>query len=246
MIHFALDAAALPLVPWLIAQGRRVRRDTPRLPAAAGPSRGGFEGRGAPIRILTIGESTVAGVGAAHHEEALTGQLACALHARHGRPVQWQAFGLSGATVAHATRSFANHLPQQPMDLIVIAFGVNDAIARTSPRRYAEGLKTLVGAARSRVGGQVPVFLCAAPPMHLFPALPRPLRHYLGARAALLNRAVRKLQITNLTHVAFKVKAERHLFASDGFHPSVAGYAVWGFELAQIAHASLLTREFPG
>ena len=234
-MRIVLDAAALPFVPLLLAQGRRVQRDTPRLPPAAGPSCGMVEGHGMPLRLLAIGESTVAGVGAGHHEQALTGQFARALQARHGRRVEWHALGLSGATVAHAMQSFAHQLPQQPMDLIVIAFGVNDAIERTSPRRYAEGLKALVGAARSRVGGDVPVFLCAAPPMHLFPALPRPLRHYLGARAALLNRAARNARIANATHVAFQGKAERHLFARDGFHPSAAGYAVWGVELARLA-----------
>ena len=245
MKHIALDLALLPLAPLLIAQGRRVKRDTPRLPPAAGPLSGRVEGEGEPLRVLTIGESTVAGVGAAHHEEALTGHLAHALHARAGRPVEWHAHGLSGATVAYALMSLAPQLPQQPMDLVVLAFGVNDTIDRTPPKKFAEGLKALVGAARSRVGEGVPVIVCAAPPMHQFPALPEPLRTYLGARAVMLDEAVRSARIRRAAHVALKVKAERTLFASDGFHPSPAGYAAWGAELGRVAWSAFLEKAHP-
>jgi hypothetical protein len=58
MKHIALDLALLPLAPLLIAQGRRVKRDTPRLPPAAGPLSGRVEGEGEPLRVLTIGESS--------------------------------------------------------------------------------------------------------------------------------------------------------------------------------------------
>lgn len=246
-MHVALDVAALPLMPWLVAQGRRVKRDTPRLPPAGGPTHGRIDSAGTPLRLLVIGESTAAGVGADHHEEALTGQTARALHAITGRAIEWHAFGLSGATVAHATRSLLNVLPAQPMDLIVLVFGVNDSIERTVPRRYADGLKSLVGAARSRIMSdtktQIPVLVCGAPPMHRFPALPRPLSLYLGARARLLDRAVRTQLPPHALFVPMQVKAAPHLFARDGFHPSAAGYAVWGSELARIAHKTFLTKE---
>ncbi|HLM69468.1 MAG TPA: hypothetical protein VK358_18145, partial [Longimicrobium sp.] len=46
------------LAPVLVLQGKRVRRTTPRLPEAAGPRTGAVAGRGAPVRLLVLGEST--------------------------------------------------------------------------------------------------------------------------------------------------------------------------------------------
>ena len=71
--------AALPLLPILWLQGRYVRKHTPRLPGASGPTSGVIPAAAAPLRLLVVGVSTVAGVGAPDHSQALTGQIAMAL-----------------------------------------------------------------------------------------------------------------------------------------------------------------------
>ena len=237
MNSIALSLAFAPLAPWLLLQGRRVRRDTPRLPPAAGPQRGLCEAPGdqPALRIALFGESTVAGVGAASHDEALAGHLARALRARCARPVAWNAYGLSGASVAAARTSLLPHVATARVDLFVVVFGVNDVLEHTSPARYAAHVAALVAALRSR-GGPAPVLLAGAPPMAQFPSLPRPLSTYLGARAALLDRAVGRAVIANSRQVAPVLRIEPHLFATDGFHPSPAGYAVWADALARAAH----------
>ncbi len=110
------ELIALPLLPWLIVQGRRTRRITPRLPGAMGPTTG--QARVAtntdaaprrPLALLTIGESPVAGVGVATHYEAITGQFAAALAAPLQRTISWQAVGQNGATLSIAVNSM---LPQ--------------------------------------------------------------------------------------------------------------------------------------
>ena len=230
-----LGALLVTCGPLLLLQGRRVRRNTPRLPPAAGPVHGRVEGEGPLLRLVTIGESTVAGVGAAHHDEALTGHLARALYARTGRAVEWSVYGLSGATVAKAHQSFLPAFRSGAADLVVIAFGVNDVLEHTTSRVYADALKSLVGAARSHFSPDVPVLLAAAPPMHKFPALPLPLRAYLGLRATLLDRTAAGLGLPDVVHVPSTVRIESSLFAMDGFHPSPAGYAVWAQFLAEAA-----------
>lgn len=237
MNDFALALAFAPLAPWLLLQGRRVRRDTPRLPPAGGPTCGVAAAAGSsrePLRIVTIGESTVAGVGAARHAEALTGQLAAHLAQRSGRAVHWQACGLSGATVRQAHLALLPVIAATPADLIVLAFGVNDVLEHTSPRRYAARLVELIEAVRARVG-PAPVLVSAAPPMARFPSLPKPLATYLGARAALLDGAARRIRLADLVHVTPTVHVEPAMFAGDGFHPSPAGYAIWAETLAVAA-----------
>jgi hypothetical protein len=87
--------ALLPLLPLLYVQGRIVRRRTPKVPEAIGPSSGRVQGGEPALRLVVIGESTVAGVGAPTHAEALTGQLAVAIARKRQRAVRWQALGRS-------------------------------------------------------------------------------------------------------------------------------------------------------
>ncbi len=236
MKGLALALAFAPLAPWLLLQGRRVRRDTPRLPPAGGPTCGVAAGVSSrePLRIVAIGESTVAGVGAALHTQALTGQLALRLAERSGRAVHWQACGLSGATVRQAHLALLPVVAATPANLIVLAFGVNDVLEHTSARRYAARLAELIEAVRARVG-PAPVLVSAAPPMARFPSLPKLLATYLGARAALLDGAARRIRLADLVHVTSAVQVLPAMFADDGFHPSPAGYAIWADALAVAA-----------
>ncbi len=236
MRDLALSLAFAPLSPWLLLQGLRVRRDTPRLGPASGPTSGRCGGlsQSRPLRLLAIGESTVAGVGAANHGEALTGQLARQMARLTGRSVAWVACGLSGASVATARTALLPQVAAEPADLLLVVFGVNDVLEHTRPARYARDLQALIEALRERVGN-APVLIAAAPPMDRFPSLPRPLNAYLGARAALLNGATRRLAVGRAAQVAPLVSIEPALFAADGFHPSAAGYAVWAESLARAA-----------
>jgi lysophospholipase L1-like esterase len=211
------------LLLWL--QGQWVRKRTPRLPDAAGPAFGVVNDGGVLFRLLVVGESTVAGVGAPDHESALTGQIARALALRCGdRAIHWRAVGKSGATARDLLSGDV-----EPADAIVIALGVNDVLRFGSGQRFASDLKALIAVLRK--GRATPVVLAGVPPMGRFPALPQPLRALLGWRAASLERAARRLDAIHCDSV---VEANPVMFASDGFHPSPAGYARWGSEIAKV------------
>jgi lysophospholipase L1-like esterase len=236
MRHVALSLAFAPLSPLLIAQGRRVQRDTPRLPPAHGPVTGESPGADdAPaLSVLLFGESTVAGVGADHHGEGLAGQVGEHLASATGRRVRWHALGLSGATVARAHASLIHEVPREKADLVILAFGVNDTIEHTAPRRFAIAVERLIADIRERAG-PAPVLVSAAPPMRQFPNLPRPLNLYLGARAALLDAAAGRALPRDAAQIVPRLAIERRLFARDGFHPSPAGYRVWAQLLVEAA-----------
>ncbi len=227
----------LPLLPLLYLQGRGVRRRTPLLPEAAGPQSGSLPGAEPTLHLLVIGESTVAGVGAASHQEALTGQLAAALVCRTGRGVRWRALGRSGLTAHEVKRDLLPLLPDARAELVVIALGVNNVLRLRGPRRWARDLAALITAIRERLG-PVPVVLAPVPPMHLFPGLPQPLRGVLGLRARALDSAARRLarRLPDVTHAVLHFEgAVEEYFCEDRFHPSVRGYASWGEQLAQAA-----------
>jgi lysophospholipase L1-like esterase len=226
---------SLALLPLVMAQGAATRRRVPCLPPATPPHHGSVPGVGKSIRLLAIGESTVCGIGLACGDETVAATTARALARRTGRPVAWRAEGLSGATVRDARKQLLPRIAPEPADLLVVAFGVNDATAYRSPATFADDLAELVIALRSRVGDAAVVVGGVAPLDH-FPALPWPLRHILGWRSAALQAAADRLTERLPRVVVERIPAlQPDLFACDGFHPNRRAHAIWGEEIAALA-----------
>lgn len=234
----ALSAASLVLLaPILFLQGRRVRRVTPRLPPANGPHQGVVDGP-RPLRLLIAGESTAVGVGVATHDEGLAGQTARALAASTGRGVHWRVLGRSGASARHLAVEFIER-ESNDADVVVLALGVNDTISVSSVGRWLRALEALLQRVRA-TSHHTAVVLSGVPPLQIFPAFPAPLRHVLGLRARVLDRAAVRWagQHDGVTHVPHLNTAPADvpaMFCADRFHPSAAGYARWGAALATAA-----------
>ncbi|MCC4308186.1 MAG: SGNH/GDSL hydrolase family protein [Alcanivorax sp.] len=213
------------LAPLLLWQGRRARRDTPRLPEAGGADHGRAGAGDTPLRLLLVGESTAVGVGVREHHQGLGGQLARALHRQLGRPVTWRVDGVNGIRAAALATRLADR-PAPDVDLVVVSLGVNDTTGLTSPRRYQQALGRLIATLR-RKRPHLPVALLAVPPMQHFTALPRPLRDLLGARAGRLDRAQQALaaRLSDVHALTYPAVADPSLLAEDGYHPGEAGYA---------------------
>jgi lysophospholipase L1-like esterase len=239
MRHLLPELIALPLLPFLIAQGRHTRRVTPRLPEADGPTHGiagdGHHGHdGPPLSLLTVGESPVAGVGVQSHQEAITGQLAQALAMRLCCPVAWRACGKNGVTVREALQQVVPHIPAQQVDVALVAFGVNDTTAFHSMQRWRDDLRSLLQALRQRCAPRL-ILVSGVPPVAHFPALPQPLRWVMGMKARVLDVAARDLaaSLPNTRYVALSLDpTDATLMAIDGYHPSAAGCTAWAQLLA--------------
>ncbi|MFZ4552416.1 MAG: SGNH/GDSL hydrolase family protein [Aquabacterium sp.] len=221
----------LVLAPCLLAQGRWVRRMTPVLPEPDGP-REGVIGRGRPLRVLILGDSSAAGVGAAHQDEALSGQLSRALAPCFA--VQWSLQACTGHQIKDVMAA-VRLLPPKPWDVVVVAVGVNDATGMTRLSAWLDGLSTLRTQLRQRHGASCLVW-SALPPVHHFPALPQPLRWYLGRCARRLEQALRTWVARHDDCVVADVNFPMDLryMATDGFHPGPLAYAAWGQALAEL------------
>jgi lysophospholipase L1-like esterase len=161
---------SVALLPLVALQGAVTRRRVPCLPPVQ-PCHGVVPGRGSPIRMVVIGESTVAGVGLAHGDETVAATTARALARHTRRPVAWHGHGLSGATVSEAAERLLPQIAAEPADLLVIAFGVNDTIAYRPPSAFADDLAALVTAARAHMwrirtarAARLPIRRCALTP----------------------------------------------------------------------------------
>lgn len=228
--------ASAPLMPVLAVQGRGVRRRMPRLPAAAGEVSGIVGGAGPPARLVVLGESTVAGIGAVTHADGLTGQLAVALARSTGRPIAWHAVGKVGVTARQAT-ALVPQVPGAPTDLVVVVLGINDVLAFTPPARWADHLLSLITGVREHLGRPVPVLIAGVPPAGQLPALPQPLRGVLGRHARSLDAASHRLaeRLPAVQHVLTEARVGEQDVCLDRFHPSPTGYAVWAQQLASPA-----------
>jgi lysophospholipase L1-like esterase len=151
--------------------------------------------------------------------------------------VAWQVSGRSGATARKIRSDLIPALNGVNPDLIVVTVGVNDLLRRRPLKQWSTDLNELITTLQSRYD-RAKVIVAGMPPVHRFPAIPQPLRLVLGTRAREMDRIMRDVAHSNgAIHVAMdeNMARDRRLFASDGFHPSSAGYRVWADSLAQAA-----------
>lgn len=208
-----------------------ISRRIPHLPDAAGPRHGSCGGGGPELALLFIGDSSVAGVGASTHAEALAGQFSTALAEHTDRPVTWRVLARSGDTVRGITELVTTHAEDLDADLVVISAGVNDALRLRRPSAWRADVTVLVDAVRQRLGRAAPVLLVGIPPVHRFGSLPRLVRWSLGGHAMLLDRQLVRLarSAADLCHLPAKpLPTDTSVFFSvDRFHPSPVGYQAW-------------------
>ncbi len=226
--------STLLLGPILVAQGAYARRFTPKLPEPAG-ARAGTQGRGPALNLLIAGDSAAAGVGANHQNAALSGRLVDTLSDTYS--VRWQLC----ATTGHAANDALTRLKQQPahpVDVALISLGVNDVTSPNRVKPWIEQMRQLNQLIHDRFGCRVTIFT-AVPPMHQFPALPQPLRWYLGRKARLFNQHLSHLAtpahtspITQVLAIPFPLTPQ--YIAQDGFHPSESAYQLWANQAASL------------
>ncbi len=226
----------LMLGPLLLLQGRRVRRVTPVLPEPAG-ARSGTRGEGRRLGLLIVGDSAAAGVGAAHQDQALLGKLLENLSRDHR--VDWRLHAQSGATTESALATLRAAEPVN-CDLVVTSLGVNDVTSRVDRARWRRQQAALRDLLRDRFAARL-IVNCGLPPMHGFPALPQPLRWYLGRRASALDRDLERDvgHEPGAAYLSLRFGDALDGMASDGFHPGPAIYAEWAARAAALARQRL-------
>ena len=207
-----------------MVQGLYVRLVTPRLPEPNG-ARSGVRGSGTPLSLLILGDSAAAGVGVTTQAEALSGRLADVLGSQFR--VSWKLMAQTGNRARDIASMLAAASPER-FDAVVTSIGVNDVTRGTELGAWIGQLGHIAELLRSKFHAQH-IILSSVPPMHLFPALPQPLRWYLGERAKRFNRALEVLARScgACEFAAPDFPMEPATMAADGFHPGARAYAMW-------------------
>jgi lysophospholipase L1-like esterase len=227
------------LLPFVLPQAIKVRRNAPRVSGAAGPT-SGSAGSGKTIRLVAIGDSIIAGVGAETVAEALPGQVAVELARLLGCEVSWSASGLMGATSSVVSRCLVTTLPSEPFDVMVLSVGVNDVTALRTICKWSSDLGCLLDKLRDHSPPAV-IALVGLPPLSSFPLLPQPLRAVMGIRARIFDDLA-KLEVSkrdNVVHVPLEIDPGPERFSADGFHPSPSSHRELGRQVATAIRSSL-------
>lgn len=226
-IYVLSGIAILPFAPFLYMQGQRTRRKVGVLPGAGGETSGRAGSGGSDVKLLAIGESTVAGLGARTHEMALTGQFAHRLSERVEKSVRWTVIGKNGVTARRTIDELVPLIPDESFDYILVGLGGNDVMKLSSPRKWRRDMTELIGILRER-NPEALIFLSNCPVIKVSPAIPQPIKFILWELSKLHDANVRQFT-ASMDNVFYyhQPRAVSEGFFADGIHPSEKGYAEW-------------------
>ncbi|HUH08747.1 MAG TPA: SGNH/GDSL hydrolase family protein [Egibacteraceae bacterium] len=197
----------------------------------------------APLELVLLGDSTVAGVGAPTVSESLSVLVAQRVAAALDRPVHVVGYGVSGART-HTVR--AEQLPLvagAPPDALLIVVGSNDATHAAPPWVMRKRTRALLADA-AEIGA--PVVLGGIPEFKTTPAFPQPLRLAVGLYADVLRRVQRDVAAqmgVGFVNIAAEASPrfldDPSSMSADGFHPAPLGYGFWADALAPAVVAAI-------
>ena len=238
---------SIPLLPLMYYQGKKIRASVPKLPEAEG-----LEGQcrpkeesARPLKILSIGESTIAGVGVKTHEEGFTGTFAKEISTLFNLNVDWRVYARSGYTAKRVETKIIPKIKEKTADLIIIGLGGNDAFTLNRPLKWKSEVNSLIQSIKSRFPDAFIIF-CNMPPIKEFPAFTSLIKFTIGNLVEILGDELKKV-VTDHKNVfyfgdkitlsgwieKFQLKERKEDFFSDGVHPSKLTYQTWAKDIAR-------------
>ncbi len=239
---------SIPLLPIMYLQGKRICASVPKLPEASGTT-GTVRGRtGQKLRIITIGESAVAGVGVDTHKEGFTGVLAKELAQYLGSSIHWKVYAKNGYTVQQMTTELVPKITEKEADLIVVGAGGNDAFILNRPGVWRKQQGELIDALRAKLPN-TPIVFTHMPPIGEFPAFTPLIRWVLGNLVDILGEELKQVVAKrakvyySAEKITFREWSQRYkhkmegkpieAFFCDGVHPSKLSYQIWAIDMAR-------------
>ena len=216
-------------VAWVATRDYLTAESAPPVNAEILPS--GSGDLGSPLRLVVLGDSTGAGVGASRTEFTVGSRLATAVAQAAERAVSLRTVAVSGARAGDLTAQLDGAVELEP-EVAIILVGANDATHLTALGPVRRDLGEAVRRLRE-AGARVVVGTC--PDLGGATAFPQPLRALAAWRGRAVGAAERfavrsaggvAVDLAAETGPAFRARPEVMLSA-DRFHPSDAGYALW-------------------
>jgi lysophospholipase L1-like esterase len=226
-----MGLAGAAMVAILRAQARSARRRVESRTSKADPPSGNGiygRGRGKPIVLAVLGDSSAVGLGVERAAETPGVLLAAALAELAERPVRLVRLAVSGSESYELEEQVDKALVEHP-DVVMIMIGANDVTSRTRTSVSVRHLRDAVG---RLVEGGAEVVVGTCPDLGTIRPIAQPLRllarrwsRQLAAAQtiAVVEAGGRSVSLGSVLGPTFA--KDRGLFSVDEFHPSAAGYA---------------------
>lgn len=232
-----LGAGAVPIAALAILGAEvQLARMGPDLPDSTPLDHDGRigDGPGEPLRVVWLGDSTAAGLGASDADHAVPRRVARAL----GRPVELTVRAVSGDRVADVVADQVGGLAALRPDVVLVSIGANDVVHLTSRSDFRSAYRELVDA----VPEDALLVVLGVPDLGAVPRFAVPLRWIAGHRGGVLDDVSRSVareagalyvDIAGETGPAMRADTRR-TFAADRYHPSDDGYALWADAVLEV------------
>lgn len=183
---------------------------------------------------VSLGDSTVSGVGVSTHQETLPHRIAM-LKSRDYL-VKVRNFGVSGAVLKDVLEKQLPQIPSGHIDLLTISISGNDATRSTTLSDFDQDLRALLTAVAAKDIEHI--LITTTPDFAITPALPSLIRTKVKKHATSLQKSMQSVvadyQTVRIVDIYARGTLSKEEYASDGFHPNAAGYQKWAtiFEAA--------------
>ncbi|MEO1261298.1 MAG: SGNH/GDSL hydrolase family protein [Bacteroidota bacterium] len=239
--HLFLVLAALPFIPYLLFQGYYIRKKVPDLLPPTDIN--GHSGtQPIELKLLCIGESTVAGIGVDTHRDGIAGQLGDYLNEKTNKKIVWSVFAKSGLTTKGVLEKIKNEAVEIVPDIIVIGVGANDGFRLNSPNVFKKNIQSIIESIQKKFPDK-PIVFANMPPISIFPAFPFLVRYFVANTVNIYRKELNKI-IPQYANVYFDHQKIENMdwdlegrpitdFFSDGVHPSKLTYGMWAKNIGE-------------
>lgn len=197
---------------------------------------------GPELVYAVLGDSTAVGQGGEYQQGIA---VSTARHLSALRPVKLTNLAVAGAKTEDLLRDQVATAVRLRPDVVLVAVGANDVAQAVRPGRVRAHLVRIVD--RLLAGNcEAKIVLTGSPDIGAVPRVAQPLRWVAGLLTERMNgvfesvAAERRLTVAPIARKTGPVmRADRTLFAADGFHPNDRGYATWVPVLARALDEAL-------
>lgn len=236
----------IPLLPILYYQGKKIRTNIPKLPEAKGIEGLVFKKSNTTLRLITLGDSSMAGVGVNTHKAGFVGTLAEELGLYYNINIAWKVYAKSGFTALKVKERLIPNIQEDVLNLIVIGVGGNDAFKLTSPKKWIDNVKMLIAELRVRYKNQ-PIVFINMPPVREIPAFSLLIKYVMGNLLDFYSDELVALtkSMDGVFYCSSKIMYKDYIkrynlnshsseFFSEGdkFHASKLAYQIWAKDIA--------------
>jgi acyl-CoA thioesterase-1 len=183
------------------------------------------------LLYIAMGDSTAVGTGADAKEGGYVYAIAQKLAAQK-RSVHVINLGVSGARTADVVQNQLSKLSTERPQVISLSIGANDSTHFTKTDQFQRSTDTVIQTLAQ--SGAEKILFAGSPDMYKTPALPKLLSYFMGQHGKTQNDYVQQMITgSNIQYVDIFNDAKLDytkdpaLYASDLFHPSAKGYAIW-------------------